>query len=66
MRDMGAPSKHSKEEKLTLPLNRDAFTRRESASEEMWIRDEEKAKLKLLKEKLTKQKEHIDKLTKDM
>jgi Mitochondrial ATPase inhibitor, IATP len=32
----------------------------------MWIREEEKAKLRQLKEKLTKQKEHIDKLSKDM
>jgi hypothetical protein len=44
----------------------DAFTRREAASEELWIRNEEKAKLMQLKEKLQKQKEHIDKLSKDM
>jgi ATPase inhibitor, mitochondrial len=44
----------------------DAFTRREAASEEMWIRNEEKAKLLQLKEKLQKQKEHIDKLSQDM
>jgi len=44
----------------------DAFTKREKASEELWIRKEEKAKLLQLKEKLEKQKEHIEELSKNI
>ncbi|ORY14180.1 mitochondrial ATPase inhibitor, IATP-domain-containing protein [Clohesyomyces aquaticus] len=42
----------------------DAFTKRETASEEMYIREEEKAKLNAIKEKLKQQKKHIEELEK--
>jgi ATPase inhibitor, mitochondrial len=37
----------------------DAWTKREHASEEMWIRREEKARLEVLKEKLADRKAHL-------
>jgi len=40
----------------------DAFTRREQASEDMYIKQEERNKLQLLKDKLQKQQEHIEKI----
>lgn len=40
----------------------DAFTRREAASEELYIRQEEKAKLMAIREKLAAQKKHIEEL----
>ncbi|KAL1624633.1 ATPase inhibitor [Neofusicoccum ribis] len=42
----------------------DAFTKREAAQEELYIRQEEKRKLLALKEKLKKQREHLDELDK--
>jgi len=44
----------------------DAFTRREKASEEKWIKDEEKRKLLELKDKLAEQKQHIEKIQNDI
>ncbi|KAB2580776.1 hypothetical protein DIS24_g5626 [Lasiodiplodia hormozganensis] len=40
----------------------DAFTKREAAQEEFYIRQEERRKLLALKEKLKKQREHLDEL----
>jgi len=40
----------------------DAFTRRERGSEDMYIKQEERNKLQLLKEKLQKQQEHIEQI----
>ncbi|KAF2006611.1 hypothetical protein P154DRAFT_422010 [Amniculicola lignicola CBS 123094] len=42
----------------------DAFTRRETAAEELYIRAEERQKLLAIKEKLKQQKQHIDELEK--
>ncbi|KAF2742883.1 hypothetical protein M011DRAFT_452478 [Sporormia fimetaria CBS 119925] len=42
----------------------DAFTKREQAAEELYIRQEEKAKLLAIKEKLQQQRKHIDELEK--
>jgi hypothetical protein len=42
----------------------DAFTRREAASEELYIRQEERAKLLAIREKLAAQKKHIEELDK--
>ncbi|KAF2017582.1 hypothetical protein BU24DRAFT_420616 [Aaosphaeria arxii CBS 175.79] len=42
----------------------DAFTKREAANEEMYIRQEERAKLLAIKEKLKQQRQHIDELEK--
>ena len=42
----------------------DAYTKRERAQEEMWIREEERQKLVQLKEKLAAQRKHIDELSK--
>ncbi|CBX97858.1 similar to ATPase inhibitor [Plenodomus lingam JN3] len=42
----------------------DAFTKREAAAEELYIRQEEKAKLRAIKEKLKQQKQHIEDLDK--
>ncbi|KAF2268336.1 hypothetical protein CC78DRAFT_613527 [Lojkania enalia] len=42
----------------------DSFTKREHAAEEMYIRQEEMAKLKAIKEKLKQQKQHIEELEK--
>ncbi|EAT81343.1 hypothetical protein HBI56_107650 [Parastagonospora nodorum] len=42
----------------------DAFTKREAASEELYIRQEEKAKLLAIKEKLRQQRQHIEDLDK--
>ncbi|KAF1914290.1 mitochondrial ATPase inhibitor, IATP-domain-containing protein [Ampelomyces quisqualis] len=42
----------------------DAFTKRESAAEELYIRQEEKAKLLAIQEKLKQQRQHIDDLDK--
>merc|ERR1712137_169080 len=42
----------------------DAFTKREAASEELYIRQEEKAKLMGIKEKLRMQRQHMDDLDK--
>ncbi|KAF2471088.1 uncharacterized protein BDR25DRAFT_224391 [Lindgomyces ingoldianus] len=44
----------------------DAFTKRETAAEEMYIRQEEKAKLRAIKAKLQEQKKHIEELEKHM
>ncbi|OJD35839.1 atpase mitochondrial [Diplodia corticola] len=40
----------------------DAWNKREAANEELYIRMEEKRKLRALKEKLKKQREHLDEL----
>lgn len=40
----------------------DAFTRREAASEELYIKREERAKLLAIREKLAEQKKHIEEL----
>jgi len=37
----------------------DAFTKRESAQEELWVREEEKRKLTELRSKLEAQEKHI-------
>ncbi|KAF2731609.1 hypothetical protein EJ04DRAFT_526012 [Polyplosphaeria fusca] len=42
----------------------DAFTRRETAAEELYIKQEERAKLMAIKEKLSQQKKHIEELEK--
>ncbi|KAF2401588.1 hypothetical protein EJ06DRAFT_349998 [Trichodelitschia bisporula] len=42
----------------------DAFTSREKANEEFYIRKEERQKLLLLREKLSAQKKHIEELDK--
>ncbi|USP79069.1 hypothetical protein yc1106_06343 [Curvularia clavata] len=42
----------------------DAFTKREAAAEELYIRQEEKAKLMAIKEKLKQQRQHMDELDK--
>jgi hypothetical protein len=42
----------------------DAFTKREAASEELYIRQEEKAKLLAIKEKLKQQRKHMEDLDK--
>ncbi|OAK97616.1 hypothetical protein IQ06DRAFT_379463 [Phaeosphaeriaceae sp. SRC1lsM3a] len=42
----------------------DAFTKREAANEELYIRQEEKAKLLAIKEKLKQQRQHIEDLDK--
>ncbi|KAF2206058.1 hypothetical protein GQ43DRAFT_436485 [Delitschia confertaspora ATCC 74209] len=42
----------------------DAFTRRERANEEMYIRQEEKQKLLAIRAKLAEQRKHIDELDK--
>ncbi|PSN71657.1 hypothetical protein BS50DRAFT_569308 [Corynespora cassiicola Philippines] len=44
----------------------DAFTKREAAAEELYIRQEEKAKLLAIREKLKQQQAHIEELTKHM
>ena len=46
---------------LTL-VYRDAFTKREKASEDYAIRSREKEKLEVLKKKLVEQQEHLKKL----
>lgn len=40
----------------------DAWTRREQASEEMWIRNEERNRLLALKERMARREEHMDEL----
>ncbi|KAL0264537.1 ATPase inhibitor [Diplodia seriata] len=40
----------------------DTWNKREAANEELYIRQEEKRKLMALKDKLKKQREHIDEL----
>ncbi|KAH7138436.1 mitochondrial ATPase inhibitor, IATP-domain-containing protein [Dendryphion nanum] len=42
----------------------DAFTKREAAAEELYIREEERQKLLAIKEKLKTQKQHIEDLEK--
>ncbi|KAK7540868.1 mitochondrial ATPase inhibitor, IATP-domain-containing protein [Phyllosticta citribraziliensis] len=42
----------------------DAFTKREAANEELYIRQEEKRKLLELKEKIASQRKHLDELDK--
>ncbi|KAF2246741.1 hypothetical protein BU26DRAFT_460713 [Trematosphaeria pertusa] len=42
----------------------DAWTKRETAAEEMYIKQEERAKLLAIKAKLQQQQKHIDELTK--
>ncbi|KAF1943554.1 hypothetical protein EJ02DRAFT_421192 [Clathrospora elynae] len=42
----------------------DAFTKRETASEELYIRQEERAKLLAIKEKLKQQRQHMEDLDK--
>jgi len=44
----------------------DAFTRRERGSEEMWIKEQERAKLRELQDKLHQQRKHIDELSKNI
>ncbi|KAF2107635.1 mitochondrial ATPase inhibitor, IATP-domain-containing protein [Lophiotrema nucula] len=44
----------------------DAFTRRETAAEELYIRQEERAKLLAIKERLKQQRQHLDELEKHM
>ncbi|KAG9200178.1 hypothetical protein G6514_007532 [Epicoccum nigrum] len=48
----------------TGSLGGDAFTKREAAAEELYIRQEEKAKLLAIKEKLKQQRQHIEDLDK--
>ncbi|RPB04543.1 hypothetical protein L873DRAFT_1666945 [Choiromyces venosus 120613-1] len=40
----------------------DAFTKREKANEDFYVREQEKQKLLLLKEKLANQRKHLDDL----
>ncbi|KAF2864837.1 mitochondrial ATPase inhibitor, IATP-domain-containing protein [Massariosphaeria phaeospora] len=42
----------------------DAFTKRETAAEELYIKQEERQKLLAIKEKLKQQKQHIEELEK--
>ncbi|KAL1611969.1 ATPase inhibitor [Paraconiothyrium brasiliense] len=42
----------------------DAFTKRETAAEEMYIRQEERARLLAIRQKLQQQQKHIEELTK--
>ncbi|KAF9731069.1 hypothetical protein PMIN06_011440 [Paraphaeosphaeria minitans] len=42
----------------------DAFTKRETAAEEMYIKQEERARLLAIRQKLQQQQKHIDELTK--
>ncbi|KAF2454615.1 mitochondrial ATPase inhibitor, IATP-domain-containing protein [Lineolata rhizophorae] len=42
----------------------DAYTRREKANEDLYIKEEEKRKLMQLKEKITAQRKHMDELEK--
>jgi hypothetical protein len=42
----------------------DAFTKRERASEELYVAEKEKEKLMLLKQKLNAQRKHLDDLEK--
>jgi len=44
----------------------DAFSKRSKAGEDFWIKEEEKAKLLALKDKLAEQKKHIDDLSKNI
>jgi len=44
----------------------DAFTKREAASEEFYIKEEEKRKLGELKEKLAGQRKHLDELERNI
>jgi hypothetical protein len=44
----------------------DAFTKRETAAEEMYIKQEEKAKLQAIKAKLQQQQQHVNELIKHM
>lgn len=48
------------------PVNKDAFNDREKASENLYIKKQEKEQLKALREKLQKQKESIDKLEEEI
>ncbi|KAF1973660.1 hypothetical protein BU23DRAFT_506310 [Bimuria novae-zelandiae CBS 107.79] len=41
----------------------DAFTKRETAAEEMYIKQEERAKLLAIKQRLQQQQKHIEELT---
>ncbi|KAI9823365.1 MAG: hypothetical protein M1826_007776 [Phylliscum demangeonii] len=42
----------------------DSFTRREQANEDMYVKEQEKEKLRALKEKLNQQRAHLDELDK--
>ncbi|KAF2450865.1 hypothetical protein P171DRAFT_479928 [Karstenula rhodostoma CBS 690.94] len=42
----------------------DAFTKRETAAEEMYIKQEERARLLAIRHKLQQQQQHIEELTK--
>ncbi|KAL5119691.1 ATPase inhibitor [Pleosporales sp. CAS-2024a] len=44
----------------------DAFTKRESAQEELYIRQEERAKLLAIQQKLRQQREHMEELDEHM
>ena len=45
-------------------VNRDAFTKREDASENFYVRQKENEKLQALREKIKKHQEHLDELDK--
>jgi len=44
----------------------DAFVKREKANEDMWVKAEEQVKLEQLQDRLLKQKQHIEKLSKNI
>ena len=46
--------------------NRDAFTKREQASEDYTVKQREMEKLKALKQKVADHKKHLDELDKNM
>ena len=49
-----------------IPQSKDAFSEKERAQENVYIKKHEAAQLKKLKEKLQKQQETIDKLEKEL
>lgn len=51
---------------LAVEKSNDAFSDREKAQENIYIRKQEKEQLKALREKLAKQKESIDKLEEEI
>ncbi|KAJ4292512.1 ATPase inhibitor [Kalmusia sp. IMI 367209] len=64
MRAMSAGDTGSGVSRPTGTRGGDAFTKREAAAEEMYIKQEERAKLLAIKAKLQQQQKHIEELTK--
>lgn len=47
-------------------MDSDAFTKREDASEALYVRQKENEKLQALREKIKKHQEHLDELDKNV